>query len=57
MGKYRNKKKNYDIVMQIRISKELKKQAINKSGGNLSEYIRKLISKDCRNLDIDIKKY
>lgn len=51
MGEYRNKKKNYDIVIQIRISKELKKQAINKSGGNLSEYIRKLISKDCENLD------
>lgn len=43
----RDKGRNYDIAMQIRISKDLKNQAIDKANGNLSEYIRKLIKKDC----------
>lgn len=39
---------NYETVMQIRISNELKQKAIYKAKDKkLSDYIRGLIEKDC----------
>lgn len=48
----RNRKINYETYIQIRISKKLKEKIELKSkGGNASNYIRKLIEKDCKDLD------
>ena len=48
----RNRKINYDTKIQIRISNNLKEKIELKcKGGNLSNYIRKLVEKDCKNLD------
>lgn len=52
MGNLRNRKVNYDIRIQVRISQELKKKALYKSDDmNLSNYIRKLIEKDCEDVE------
>ena len=48
----RNRKINFETYIQIRISKKLKEKIELKSkGGNASNYIRKLIEKDCKDLD------
>lgn len=44
-----SRKINYDIKLQIRISKELKEKALYKAGKHkLSDYVRKLIEEDCK---------
>lgn len=44
----RNKKNNYETVIYMRISNELKEKATYKAGdGKLSDYVRKLIEQDC----------
>lgn len=46
----RNRKINYETVMQIRISKELKNKVFHRSqelGKGISDYIRDLLEKDC----------
>lgn len=48
MGEKRNRKINYETVMQIRISNELKQKAIYRAKDEkLSDYVRGLIEKDC----------
>ena len=48
----RNRKINYETCMQIRLSKKMKEKIELKcKGGNISNYIRKLIEKDCKDLD------
>lgn len=47
----RNRKINYETVMQIRISKELKSKVYHRSqelGKGISDYIRDLLEKDCK---------
>lgn len=45
----RNKKNNYETVIYMRISNELKEKAVYKAGNKkLSDYIRKLIEEDCK---------
>lgn len=49
----RNRKINYETVMQIRISKELKSKVYHRSqelGKGISDYIRDLLEKDCKNI-------
>ena len=47
-NKKMSKPLNYETVMQIRISNELKQKAIYKAKDKkLSDYIRGLIEKDC----------
>lgn len=53
MGKIRNRKKIYETRIQLRIPLQLKRKALYRSkDSNLSSYIRKLIEKDCENIEI-----
>lgn len=53
MGKIRNRNTIYETKIQMRIPLQLKRKALYKSrNSTLSDYIRKLIEKDCEDIEI-----